>query len=208
MGTHYSQKGGQQSPTFLPMYCGQTARWIKTPLGMEVGLGPYHTVLDGDPAPSQNGHAPNFWPMSMAKRSPISATAEHLFYLIMEPRLYYRTKPVRGDVNGRALLIRMTFILHCMPTQLSWLQFGRHNSAMIIDRRKFITKWSLYTVGVNLKWFFWSVRFVEETSQFLWRRTRVDGTAHNADGHNATQAGSDDRLFSHVICPSWQKVEM
>ena len=89
------------------------------PLGMEVGLGPGHTVLDGDPAPSQNGHAPNFRPMSMAKRSPISAIAEHLFYFIMEPRLHYRTKPVRVDVNGRALLLRMTFILHCMPTQLS-----------------------------------------------------------------------------------------
>ena len=30
--------------------CGQTARWIKIPLDAEVGLGPDHTVLDGDPA--------------------------------------------------------------------------------------------------------------------------------------------------------------
>jgi len=28
------------------------AGWIKMPLGMEVGLGPGHIVLDGDPAPS------------------------------------------------------------------------------------------------------------------------------------------------------------
>jgi len=28
----------------------QTAGWIKTALGMEVGLGPGHIVLDGDPA--------------------------------------------------------------------------------------------------------------------------------------------------------------
>ena len=27
------------------------AGWIKTALGMEVGLGPGHIVLDGDPAP-------------------------------------------------------------------------------------------------------------------------------------------------------------
>ena len=27
------------------------AGWIKIPLGMEVGLGPGHIVLDGDPAP-------------------------------------------------------------------------------------------------------------------------------------------------------------
>jgi len=39
---------------------------------------------------------------------------------------------------------------------------------------------------------------------FLRRRTWVDVTAHIAD----TQAGSDDKLLSHVTCPSWQKVEM
>jgi len=31
--------------------CGQTARWIKMSLCTKVGLGPGHTVLDGDPAP-------------------------------------------------------------------------------------------------------------------------------------------------------------
>jgi len=41
---------GTQHPTFWPMYCGQTAGWIKIPLGTEVGLGPGHIVLDGDPA--------------------------------------------------------------------------------------------------------------------------------------------------------------
>jgi len=35
------------------VYCGQTAGWIKMPLGMEVGLGPGYIVLDGDPAPSR-----------------------------------------------------------------------------------------------------------------------------------------------------------
>jgi len=30
--------------------CGQMAGWIKMALGMEVGLGPGHIVLDGDPA--------------------------------------------------------------------------------------------------------------------------------------------------------------
>jgi len=53
------------------MYCGQTDVWIKMPLGMEVGLGPGHIVLDGDPAlpPPTGGGAPNFRPMSiMAKR--------------------------------------------------------------------------------------------------------------------------------------------
>ena len=44
-----------------------------------VDLGPGHVVLDGDPAPPKKGTAPNFRLMSIvAKRSPISATAEHL----------------------------------------------------------------------------------------------------------------------------------
>jgi len=50
------------------------------PLGTEVGLGPSDIVLDGDPAPLEMGTAaPTFRPMSVvAKRSPISATAELL----------------------------------------------------------------------------------------------------------------------------------
>jgi len=34
------------------LYCGQTVGRIKMKHGMQVGLGPGHTVLDGDPAPS------------------------------------------------------------------------------------------------------------------------------------------------------------
>jgi len=63
------------------VYCGQTAGWIKMSLGMEVSLGLGHIVLHGDPAtptPKRNT-TPNFQLMSIvAKRSPISATAEHL----------------------------------------------------------------------------------------------------------------------------------
>ena len=32
------------------VYCGQTVGWIKMKLGMQIGLGPGYTVLDGDPA--------------------------------------------------------------------------------------------------------------------------------------------------------------
>jgi len=62
-------------------YCGQTVGWIKMKLGTEIGLGPGHIVLDGDPQPPRNRQRPKhtFRPMSVvAKRSPISATAEHL----------------------------------------------------------------------------------------------------------------------------------
>jgi len=41
------------------VYCGQTGGRIKVKHGMEVGLGPSHIVLDGDPAPlPQKGHSP------------------------------------------------------------------------------------------------------------------------------------------------------
>jgi len=40
------------------VYCGQTAGWIRMPLGMEVGLGPGHTLLDGDPAPPKGAQKP------------------------------------------------------------------------------------------------------------------------------------------------------
>jgi len=56
------------------------------PLGTEVGLGPGHIVLDGEPAlpsPKKGTLPPNFRPMSIvAKRSPISATAELLLLLL------------------------------------------------------------------------------------------------------------------------------
>jgi len=52
-------------------------------LGVEVSLGPGHIVLDGDPARpffERGTTAPFFGPYLLsfvAKRSPISATAEH-----------------------------------------------------------------------------------------------------------------------------------
>ena len=41
------------------VYCGQTVGRIKMKLDMQVGIGPRHTVLDGDPAPiPKEGSAP------------------------------------------------------------------------------------------------------------------------------------------------------
>ena len=54
------------------MYCDQMAGWIKMPFGTEVGFGPGHIVLDGDPSPPERGTAappPYFRPMFIvAKR--------------------------------------------------------------------------------------------------------------------------------------------
>ena len=45
------------SATFV--HCGQTVGRIKMKLGMQVGIGPGHIVLDGDPAlPPPKGHNP------------------------------------------------------------------------------------------------------------------------------------------------------
>jgi len=41
------------------VYCGQTAGWIKMTLGIKVGLGPGHILLNGDSAP-QKRHNPQF----------------------------------------------------------------------------------------------------------------------------------------------------
>jgi len=63
MGTQLpSPKGGGAPPQFSArVYCGQTAGWIKMPLGREIGLSPSDIVLDGDPAPpSPKGTEPKF----------------------------------------------------------------------------------------------------------------------------------------------------
>ena len=39
------------------MYCGQMVGWIKMPLGIEVGPGPGHIVLDMGPCSPKKGHS-------------------------------------------------------------------------------------------------------------------------------------------------------
>ena len=64
--------------------------WIRMPLDTEVGLGPGDIGLDGTQLPKKGDTAaPTFRPMSIvAKRSPISATAELLFTAPGPPDLY------------------------------------------------------------------------------------------------------------------------
>jgi len=63
--------GAKPPQFFAHVYCGQTAGWIKMPLGVEVGLGLRHIVFDVDPAtPRKKAHPlpPNFWPMSIVAK--------------------------------------------------------------------------------------------------------------------------------------------
>jgi len=60
-----SEPGGRAPSQFSALvYCGQTAGWIKMALGVEVGLGPMHIVLDGDTAhlPEKGAEPPIFGP--------------------------------------------------------------------------------------------------------------------------------------------------
>jgi len=76
METQQSPENRAHQPTqFLPhVYCGETAGWMKTPLGMEVNLGPGYTVLDGVQLCERDIAAPSFRPMSVV------ATVAHLSY--------------------------------------------------------------------------------------------------------------------------------
>ena len=110
MGTQLLLKGAHTQFS-AHVYCGQTAKWIKMPLGTEIGLGLGHIVLDKDPAPPQKGHSPlNFRPMSVvAKRSPISATAEH-FFLNFEA-LSYRQRVHKYTKSNRLFPVNSLHVM-------------------------------------------------------------------------------------------------
>jgi len=70
-------------------------------LGKEVGPGPGHIVLHGNPDSShgKRHNSPSFRPMSIvAKRSPISTTAELLFILVIATTDFLFTTKIRNIV--------------------------------------------------------------------------------------------------------------
>jgi len=58
------QKGGTAPQFSAHVCCGQTAGWIKMPLGTMVGLGPGNRCGPSSPPPKRDT-TPNFRPMSM-----------------------------------------------------------------------------------------------------------------------------------------------
>jgi len=70
MGTQPPPHKGGGTPRQFSAHvcCGQTAAWIKMPLGTDVD----DIVLDGDPAPPSlirgQSPLPNFWPMSIVAK--------------------------------------------------------------------------------------------------------------------------------------------
>jgi len=72
-------KSGRNTQFSAYVYCGQTAGWMKTPLGTEVDLG--HTVLIGTQLPTKGAqHPPLFDPCLLWPPSPISATTTLLLF--------------------------------------------------------------------------------------------------------------------------------
>jgi len=54
-----TQQRGRAPQFSAHVYCGQTADGVKMPLGVEVGLGPGHILLDVDQLPPlKKGHSP------------------------------------------------------------------------------------------------------------------------------------------------------
>jgi len=97
-----TQKSGHSPQFSAHVYYGQTAGWIKIPLGTDAGLSPGDIVLDGDAAaPSQKkGHNPQFRPTSIvAKRSPISATTELLLDSPSLAAMHGWLNRIRGCAN-------------------------------------------------------------------------------------------------------------
>ena len=81
-------KGRSTTQFSAHVYCGQTAAWIKMPLGTEVGLA---TCFQCGPSyPQEKGHThPHliFSPCLLWQRSSISAIAEHLLNLTVKMAL-------------------------------------------------------------------------------------------------------------------------
>ena len=63
-GPRCPQKGGRASHFLAYVYCGQTARCIKMPLGRAIGLGSGDIIFDGDraPPPKKGAQPPIFGP--------------------------------------------------------------------------------------------------------------------------------------------------
>jgi len=100
MGTEVLLPKGPQLPQFSAhVPCGQTAGWIKMPLGMGVAFGPGDFVLDGDPAPQKTVlPRPDFRPMSIvAKRLDGSRC-----HLVRPTRYSVRWEPTSPCKRGTA----------------------------------------------------------------------------------------------------------
>jgi len=90
---------------------------------------------DGDPVSPIRGTAPNFWPMSIvAKLSPISATAEHLFPFVLKDSVWEISAQVIYRLNDIPA-IKPTVSKHRKElkaqTQTGWIFWKCHQKEVI-----------------------------------------------------------------------------
>ena len=102
------------------VYCGQTVGWIKMKLGMQVGLGPGHIVLDGDPAsPPQRGTAPNYHHMSVVAKRLVESRC-HLVRGRPRPTRHFVTwGPISPAQGGGAVALH--FSVHVLLWTNGWM---------------------------------------------------------------------------------------
>ena len=128
-----SQKGGT-APNFCPMFvvakrldgsrCHLVCRWVSA----EAALCYVGTQL---PSPERGTAPPNFWPLSVvAKWSPISGTAEHLFILFYDFQL---AASAWAYCNSHVVYMCMT-AFHLCDNHYVWtidVQYYHHNEKVL-----------------------------------------------------------------------------
>ena len=116
------QKGGGAPPQFSShVYCGQTAGWIKMSLGTEMGLGPGHIMLDGDPAAVSP--PPIFGPFLLWPNGCMHQVATWYGGRPQSRRLYVRRNPAPYPKRGGAHPIlgpRLLWPNGCMDQDATW----------------------------------------------------------------------------------------
>ena len=88
------------------VYYGKTARWIRIPLGTEVGLVPSDIVLDGGPVCppfKEEQQAPTFWPTAPATRAGLT----------MVPNVpWHRAPPIRGPPATKKIFLGYLIVIY------------------------------------------------------------------------------------------------
>jgi len=137
---HAPPKGDTAPSISANVYCGQTVGWIKMKLGMEVGLGPGHIVLDGDSAPlPQKGHSnpPNFWPMYLVAKRLNRSRCYLIYGGRPRPRRHcvrWGPPPKRGGAQQPRTFRPMSIVANGRPSQLLLSTCNNKSSAVLLRR--------------------------------------------------------------------------
>jgi len=126
------RRPGAESPQFSAHgYCGRTAGWIKMALGMEVGLGPVHIVLDGDTAPlPKTGQSPQIfgpsllWPNGgMHQDATWYGGRPHEAYATL-CSMWTQLPPEKGHTHPTQFLARLLWPNGWMDEETAWYGSG------------------------------------------------------------------------------------